>query len=325
MSPKEKHLLYSELAKLTGAGFPIDKAADTLLNQHASGSAATFARGIKDGLARGTKIHEAIRETPLDISELELSVIESAEQGGKLEDGFDHLADYFKLLQTTRRQMFKNALYPIAMVHAAIPLFAIASSVLSGESFLKILLFRFAFVYAVGVVLFIVARMLLKAGQQSETVDRFLTSIPVIGKARRALALTRFCKVFHIHLLSGGNISDAVEMAGTAAQSAAVKGSALRMVPAIKGGNTLGPQMLESRIFPKDFAHAVHSAEEAGELDTEMSRWAGYMHSTAVTSMENVGEWLPRIFYVLIMAFVTYLIFQGWYQYSNSLMDSMGR
>lgn len=320
MNPKQRQRLYAEMAKLTGAGFSAEKAADALLGQHESGPVAVFARGLKDGLAGGLSVAGAVAATSLSISDLEKSIIASAEKGGRLEEGFDHLADYFSLLQATRAQIIQNALYPIVMVHVAVPLSAFITHQFTGASFLGTLLTRMGIVYAlVGAAVFL-ASFLIKKGRTSIAVDRMLNALPVVGKARRSLALTRWCKVLHIHLLAGGKTAEGVALAASAAQSAGLTRSALRMVPEIRSGNPLGPLLIVNSAFPKDFSRAILTAEQAGELDTEMSMWANYMHATAVTSMEGLGQWIPRILYFAIVIFVGYLIIQGWQQYFNQAL-----
>ncbi|MEZ5325356.1 MAG: type II secretion system F family protein [Verrucomicrobiales bacterium] len=326
MSPKQLHRLYAEMAKLVGAGFSAEKAADALLNQHESGPVATFAQGLKNGLNGGMSVADAISNSSLSVSELEKSILKSAEKGGRLEEGFDHLSDYFSLLDSTRKQIIRNALYPIAMIHVAVPLSAFVTSTFTDATFVATLIKWFVIIYGIGAALGFATWFMIKKGKTSIAVDRFLNSIPVVGKARRSLALTRWCKVLHIHLLAGGKTAEGVELAGNASQVAGLQRSAMRMVPEIRSGNPLGPLLLVNSAFPRDFSRAILTAEQAGELDTEMSQWASYMQSSAVASMEGLGEWLPRVFYVIILVFVGYLVVNGYQQYLSKalgILDSI--
>lgn len=314
------------MAKLVGAGFSAEKAADALLNQNESGPVADFARGLKKGLGSGMSVADAISSGTESVSELEKSILKSAEKGGRLEEGFDHLADYFSLLESTRKQIVRNAMYPVAMIHVAVPLSAFVTSTFTDATFLGTLVKWFAIIYGIGAIIGFLTWYLLKQGKTSVAVDRFLNGIPVIGNARRSLALTRWCKVLHIHLLAGGKTAEGVELAGNACQAAGLHRSAMRMVPEIRSGNPLGPLLVANRTFPRDFSNAIVTAEQAGELDTEMSQWAHYMQSSAVASMEGLGEWLPRIFYVIILIFVGYLVVSGYQQYLSkalSILDSI--
>ena len=320
MTPKQLHRLYAELGKLEGAGFSAEQAANTLINQYENGPFAQFAKEWKQGLDEGKSVSEAFAATTIGVSDLEKSVLAAAERGGKLEDGFDHLCDYFSLLNETRQKILTNALYPIIMLHIAVPLSAFITKQFTGANFWAVLFTRFGILYAIGALVFFGSVFLIRKGRTSQQIDALLNGLPVIGKARRSLAMTRFCKVFHIHLLSGGKIADGVELAANAAQSAGISRSAQRMVPDIRSGNPLGPLMVVSRFFPKDFSRAVLTAEESGELDTEMSRWAGYMHANAMDSMEGLGQWVPRILYYAIMIFVGYLIIRGYMDYLSGAL-----
>ncbi|MGK0189500.1 MAG: type IV pilus assembly protein PilC, partial [Verrucomicrobiales bacterium] len=287
---------------------------------HESGPVATFARGLKQGLDAGMSVADAISNTTLPVSELEKSILSSAEKGGRLEEGFSHLADYFALLDSTRGQIFRNALYPIVMVHVAIPLSAFITSQFTDATFMATLFKWMLVIYGIGGVVLLLALFLVRKGKSSVLIDRFLNALPLIGKARRSMALTRWCKVLHIHLLAGGKTADGVELAANASQAAGLTRSALRMVPEIRSGNPLGPLLIVNQSFPKDFSRAIMTAEQAGELDTEMSQWANYMHSTAVASMDGLGQLLPRALYLVILAFVGYLIINGWQQYFSKAM-----
>ncbi len=309
----QKALLYGEFAKLVHAGFGVDKAADTILHGDPPREQERFAEGLKAGLAGGRTIADSIRDLDLPISDLEIGLVEAGEKGGRLEDAFAHLANYFEMLHRTGRQVRGRLVYPFVLLHMAVLLPAIPLAVFPGgggmRGFLIDITTKFAVFY--GLVGIAIAAWILvaNAARTHPGPDRLLDRIPVVGKVRRSLAFARFCRVLKISLLSGQRMDDGFRAAAAASGSGAVYDASEDIVAKIRAGDPIGPQLLITPAFPKSLARSLNTAEEAGTLDTDLHRWSILMEANASEALEKLGSWLPKIVYFVVVIFVLWQIF----------------
>ncbi len=301
-----RSLLYRELASLTKAGFPLDKAASTLLQRASSPQRRPLLEALRDGLARGLNLSGSLRP---QLSDMEHSLIEACERGGRFVEGFEYLADFFALRSQTRSRILRQLIYPLLLLHLCpLPLTLPLIFTQGFGAFVVAYVTPILALYAVLIAGVLIARALGRRAKHQAGLDRALNAIPVLGKWRRAEALARFCKVLEISLLAGQLPSQAVPLAAAASDSGAVVEAARRIAPEIVAGQPLGPQMAGDRAFPIELADGLATAELAGTLEKEAGRWAGYMQAEANQAADLVAQWFPRIIYGAAMVVAVIVI-----------------
>jgi type II secretory pathway component PulF len=316
-----RHLLYTELAKLLHAGFPIERAAETLLKQQPAEPRRRTLVALKEGLGRRQSIAESLRSS---VSDLEYSLLDAAERGGRLGDGCEHLADYFSLIEQTRRRLLRKLIYPALLLHLVILPGALPKLIIEGPAaFLAALIIPLACLYGLAAVVGGVSWSLVRAARTDASIDRLLNAVPIFGRVRRSLAFSRFCKVFQISLLAGRRTSEVVEMSALAAQSGTVSAAAQRLVPQVAAGEPLGPLLRISSAFPSEMANGFATAEEAGTLDQEAARWAAYFRAEAQAAADDFAAWAPRFIYGIAVVVVAWVVLRFWLNYFQAIGDLM--
>ena len=116
----QKHLFYSEIAKLLEAGFDIRKAAAVMQDTRLPPAQAALLKDLNRGLEAGQSITAAFSSDTGNITELERGIIGAGERGGKLAPAFQHLADYFGMLAGARREVVNGMIYPVIVLHLGI-------------------------------------------------------------------------------------------------------------------------------------------------------------------------------------------------------------
>lgn len=331
LSARGKSRLYSNLEKYACSGMGMEKACDSLLQQPRVGaSERRVYESIRTGVGQGLSIGASLGNAVEVVSLLEVEVVSAAEEGGQLEKGFGHLAEYFKRVDQTRRRIFKGLTYPIILMHLAIPACAIAVAAFGSFSMdgpTSDSPFQDAFLetgqvmvtsYLVVAILVVLAMILHRLGRTSPPVDGLLNSIPLVGKARRAVSMERFSQVFEIFLLSGQKMSDTLKGASRASGSGSILAAGQQGVPMIEDGDLLTTALHASAsTFPGDFLQGVAAAEEAGALDREMAEWGRYYSDEAREAMEQVAEWTPKLFYWGILIVVAWLMIRAALAYQD--------
>jgi len=330
MSPSAnaKHLFYAEMAKLLEAGFDIRRAAVVLADTRIPASQAALLRDLNRGLDAGASITDAFGKDRETISPLERSIIGAGERGGKLAPAFQHLADYFGMVAAARREVVKGLVYPLIILHLGIFIgkvpAALMTGALSAGQILGSLAMTLLLVYGLAFVMLLGLRALLKLAPEHHAIDRLINWTPWVGKARRNLAMARFCKVYHACLLAGISMSETAGMAAEAARSGVLRGAGARLVEAAKDGQRLGPCFLAESAFPKNFARSYATGEEAGTLDTDLARWARLFQNDAESSVKSAAQMLPKVLYFVILLFVAWKIVGVYSGYYENIFEQLG-
>jgi type II secretory pathway component PulF len=306
----QRHFLYAEMEKMLRSGFGVDQSCRALLKQKLPPASTAFLQGMVEELERGNSIAESVSHLPLDLTDLERSMITAGERGGKLEQAFGHLSEYFGVLHDTQQRVRQAMVYPVLLLHAGVLLPSIPKVIMSqGQvSFLELAVMPLLALYAVAIVVILLLRGLMDKAQTEPGADALLRRIPFVGKAREALAMGRFCRVFYMQLLAAISMSESVKAAGAAAQSGMIGEAAERVGERIVAGEALGPSLLEEPAFPVSFTTSMNTAEAAGTLDDDLGRWAIAYRDTAVSALDQAGQWYPKVFYVAVVVLVGWQI-----------------
>ncbi|MES2705512.1 MAG: type II secretion system F family protein [Verrucomicrobiota bacterium] len=318
---------FHELARLTGAGISVSRAAVVLDQSWRDHSVKSAVNSLGQGLREGETISGALAPS---LNKMEFSIVDAAERGGKLVNGFKHLEEYYHLLAQTFIRMRMAAVYPVVMLHAAVVLPALVTAVLAQKKAPGIVLavgshlLMLWGVLALGVTVW---RFLLKKSAVSLPVDTFLRRLPMAGRAREALALARWSAVVYFQVVSSQRLSDGLRRAGAATESAGLHLASGRAADAIEAGGEMGPAMAAQPAFPKELSSALAAAEFTGTLDTETLQQSRHWMSESGLRLESASRWLSGAFYGLVMLFTVIQIFKlasGYVQMYAGFMKDLG-
>lgn len=307
MKPVEKYHIFSNMAKYVRSGMGIDVACDSLLEQTRKADERRIYESLKSGVQNGQSIADAMSQAKV-INHLDYEMLDAAEKGGRLETGFEHLAQYYERVNQARRKIRKGLIYPCVLFHLALIVTSLVSAVFlsanfSGEnvSYSQALWQsgRWALlIYLIIVIAVAAIWYLIKQSNKSAGADRLINRLPLIGKARRFAALERFCSVFQLFLLSGQKMDISLDRAAKASDSAQILSDCQSGIKNIQAGEKLAPVFLEhSSSFPNDFARGIAAAEESGMLDLEFERWRKFYSESFAEAMDQVAVWFPKIVY----------------------------
>jgi type II secretory pathway component PulF len=310
LSLRDKSILYRELSKLVKSGFGIDKSADLLAGQSRNRRQRDFAQRLAARLREGESVAAASRQPQLGTSALEHSIVDASERGGVLEAGFAYLHEYFESLVHIRRTVFSRSLYPLLLLHLAVFL-PILPAVVLGDPLaaaLRNAVVLLLVLYGAAILAFVLGRLLLNAAAQSLPLDRALRCLPLIGGARRHLALERFTNVFRVYVLSSLRFSDGLAAAGTASRSAVLAHASSALAAQVERGGAMRELLPELRAFPADFSRSLANAELVGNLEEDLASWSTYYRQAVENQLARLATVLPMLFTILVMLYVAWAI-----------------
>ncbi len=326
LTTKEKARLYHDLGTMLKSGFHLDRGVELLLGQSPSRSARQWLEGLQRGLQEQLGVAEAVQRHAPGTSDLEIGLIEAGERGGRLDEACQHLAEYFELRQRSISKAMGALVYPIILAHLG-ALFPDISKIMLGgglsAGFTGVPL-RLACLWILLIAIAVSAIMLSRLAGTSQKADRILNLLPLVGSIRRHWALARFSQVMRTGLLASLKVSEALRLAGGATQSAVMKEGAESAAQSVEEGGALSGSLRVTRAFPFQFNNSVEMAEHAGTLDVEMDRWATAESRLAAMAQDRAAEWLPRIFYVLVVLYVAFRVVSMFMGYYGKLGEAMG-
>ena len=103
-------------------------------------------------------------------------------------------------------------------------------------------------------------------------VEKFAARVPLLGKARRSLAIARLSIALEALLNAGVHTIEAWEMAAAASGSPALRRVVARSKPGIEAGQLPSEMVSTHPEFPSAFAALYHSGEISGTLDDALRR-----------------------------------------------------
>ena len=308
-----KATLYFELSKLSGAGFAITDATAAALDSKPSGNQRRFLEELQSGVKSGKSLSASAESSSVNLTPLEISVIRAAEEGGRIAEGFTHLARYFQTREKAARKIRAGLLYPALLLHLAIILPAMPKAIISGDFQKQATLVTITLlgIYLLLGICFITLRAAGRKASTTTAFDSILRAIPLVGRVRQQFAMTRFCEVMHIHLLAGSVPSKAIQAAAQASASGRIITVCdLTILPEVENGNPAGPALIANggRDFPAAFARSYTTSEEAGCLDVDMQRWAGIFAEQAESAIERMASGIPKIVYLFVFILVLWQV-----------------
>ena len=311
LSWQQKELFYHELAQYIRSGISLADALQSMLDSLGPGNLRTFTEQLLSASRIGQSIHSVFIEHRETFTILELTLISSAGESGRLEDGFRHLAAYFKTLHQAKQQILNRLAYPAFVFHFGVlllnlPLLFTDSGSLPLYAAKTFGLFVGIYI-AIGL-LYTTLRTWQALALSSSIADAALRKVPLFGPVCKFSALSRFCMALQMQVQAGVDPIQGLPIAAKTSQSGLISTAVERALPKLHHGATLSEALNHPNALEPAIMRALKLGQEAGTLDEEMQRWGNYYLEKQVSKIETLSDWLPKILYFLILGYLAYQI-----------------
>ncbi|HEX3718362.1 MAG TPA: type II secretion system F family protein [Verrucomicrobiae bacterium] len=302
--------LYHQLGVTISAGLTVPQALEHLIKNPPARSMRPMLAQWQEYLLKGHPVVESLRLLGSWTPSFDLALLEAGEQSGRLDACFKLLATYYQERAQMVRQVISDMLYPLFIFHCAIVIFAFVSFMKPGGTAIQFA----ATVLGVFVPLYAAAFFLVYAcqGRRGEhwraMVERVLHPIPILGTARRYLALARLAAALEALLNAGVGIIGAWELAATASGSPALRHTVQTWKIPLEEGATPAQLVSDAPQFPDIFRNLYHTGETSGKLDETLDRIHKLYQEEGSRKLHAVAQWTPRLIYYAILIFVGYKI-----------------
>ena len=316
---------YHQLGQLTASGIPLLTGLEHLRRNPPSRSFGKNIETLMERLSQGYTFTESLRGVGSWLPEFDLALLQAGEQSGRLDSCFRVLGDYYADRARLARQVIGDLAYPAFLLHFAVFILPFAQFFSSGN-WVRYL----AQTFGVLIPIYAVVLALIYAGQNKhgeswrslmETVCR---AVPILGKARRELALARLSSALEALLAAGITIIEAWELAASASGSPALRRAVLAWRPLVDGGQTPAEVVRVSSEFPPLFANQYATGEVSGKLDETLRGLHQYFQEEGSRKLHAVARWTPRAVYLAIVLMIAYRIVHFYVGYFKDISNAGG-
>jgi type II secretory pathway component PulF len=315
---------YHQLGQLTAAGLGVVSALQQLQRAPPDHSYREPIRRVLVELADGQTLSESLRRVGPWLPVLDMALLHAGEESGRLDACFRLLADYYNDRARMARQILVDLAYPVFLLHFAVFILPFSQLFATGD-WVTYLLKTFGMllpIYAV-VALVIYAAQSRHSEPWRAAIEVVLHPVPVLGTARRSLALARLAGALEALLSAGVTIIEAWEMAATASGSPLLRQTVLGWRPLVDGGQTPAEVIRASGRFPDLFANQYASGEVSGRLEETLRRLHQYYQEEGSRKLHVVAQWTPRVVYLVVMLAIAYKIISFYAGYFKQVGDVM--
>lgn len=300
--------LTTQLATLLGAGQPLDRALQILLDLPESEKARALLERIRDVVRGGATLSDALEAERDTFSRLYVNMVRAGEAGGSLEDTLRRLADYLERSRQLKSSVINALIYPAFLVGMVlVSLFVL----------LVVVVPQFEQMFAdMDVEMPLITRIVVGVGATLQNywwlllgalvfgfawlrrrmadpvarlaIDERLLNMRVVGGLVRKLETARLARTLGTLLKNGvpllGALTIGRNVMGNSALAEAVAGAAEE----VKTGGGLGFALGQSKKFPKLALQMVSVGEESGELDTMLLKVADTFDVEVKNTLERL-------------------------------------
>lgn len=313
--------LYQQIATFTASGIPLRKALATLQR-------APPSRAFRQPLARliphldnGLTFAESLRTEKSWLPEFDIALIDAGERSGRLDTSLNLLASYYRERASLVRTMLGELAYPLFVLHGAVFIIPFPDLFRTGNIGAYLLA-------TLGVLLplYALTALLIFAGQgkHGETwrsfIEAFCRYIPILGKARQALALSRLAAALEALLNAGVLVINAWELAAASSGSPAIRRVVGTWRPLLEREQKTPAELAgQSKVFPDLFTNLYHSGEISGQLDESLHRLHHHYQDEGFRKLRTLAKWLPMLVYLAIMIKIAMTVIGFWSSYFNNI------
>jgi len=315
--------LYHQLGALLAAGVTLPNALETIQRAPPTRSFRRPLQQLHELILQGSTFSEALMRVPGWVPSFDVALLSAGEQSGRLDACFNLLSIYYSDRAQLTRTIINGLLYPVFLVNFAVLILPFPDLFVTGRvgPYLKQTLGVLGPLYIVVAFLVIACQ-----GRHGELwramVERVGGLIPMLGSARRQLALARLSAALEALINAGVSIIEAWELAAAASGSPALRRTVVSWRPnLVEGGQTPAEVITASPEFPELFANLYTTGEVSGQLDDTLQRLHQYYQEEGAWKLKLLAQWIPRVIYLIIVVVIAMKIIGFWVGYYERILD----
>jgi general secretion pathway protein F len=329
-----------QVATLLGAGQPLDRALQILLELPESEKAKRIIERVRDHVRGGGALSDALEAEPGVFSKLYVNMVRAGEVGGSLDTTLARLANYLERAKALRESVVNALIYPaILVVMVLLALFVLLTFVV--PRFLPMfkdmnveLPMITQVVLFVGTTLqdwwwliaaLIFGGVLLLRRRLADPAARLawdarLLNMRIVGQLLGRLETARLARTLGTLLKNGVPLLTALQISRNVLGNTALADAVDKASEEVKTGGGLAFALGQSKRFPRLALQMISVGEETGKLDDMLIQVAEYFDKEVRQQVKRMTSLLePALLLVggVVVAFVVLSMFSAIFSINN--------
>ena len=310
-----------QLATMMKAGVPLVGSLDIMAGGQANPKLSKLLSDIRDDLSSGLSLFEALSRHPVYFDDLYRNLVRAGEAAGVLDTILDTIATYKEKVESLKGKIKKALFYPAAVIVVAmlvsavlllyvVPQFeslfkgfgadlpAFTQMIVNASKFLQSYWWAVLLGLGGGGYFFIASYK--RSENMRNAIDRIMLKLPVIGAILHGSAIARFSRTLAITFKAGVPLVEAMETVAGATGSETYRKAVMRIREDVSVGYPVNLAMKQVGLFPHLVVQMTAIGEEAGSLDTMLSKVADFYEEEVSNSVDSLSSLLEPFIMVIL-------------------------
>ncbi|MDV2077043.1 type II secretion system F family protein [Marinobacter xestospongiae] len=321
ITPFDIAMLTRQMATMMKAGVPLVQSFDIVADGLENKGLQELVTSIRNDVASGASFAASLRRHPKYFDDLYCNLVDSGEKAGALEQMLDRIATYLEKTEILKKKVKKAMTYPVAVIIVAVIVTAILlvkvvpqfEELFHGfgaelPTFTQFIIrisewmqkWWFVALFSIVAFIFFFREAKRRSAKFSDTVDKYVLKLPIVGEILDKSAVARFGRVLATTFASGVPLVDALESVAGATGNAVYRDGIHRIRDEVSSGTQLQASMKATGIFPVMAVQLTAIGEESGNLDAMLEKVATHYESVVDDMVDNLTALMePMIMAVL--------------------------
>jgi len=323
-------IFYTQLADLLRSGVPLLRSLELLERNTSHTTLKHVIQEIREQVADGTRLADAMRQHPRVFSELAVSMVRAGEEGSFLEDVLKRIATFTDHQEDLKSRVTGAMVYPaflvvmgtiivIVMLVFFVPKFEPIFERMAERGNLPwattALLSVSDFMHDYGVILLILGAVAVFSLVQSAKgekgrlrFDTLRLKVKGVGPIVRSLAVARFCRILGTLLHNGVTILPALRIAKDATGNKVLSRAIAEAAESISSGKSLAQPLAASGQFPEEVVEIIAVGEESNNLEQVLVDVADNMERLTNRRLEMFVRLLEPVMLTIMAGIILFVV-----------------
>lgn len=321
---------YNQLADLLRSGVPLLRSLQLLEDQTSNASLKFVVQDVREHVADGTRLNDAMRRHPKTFNHLSVSMVRAGEEGGFLEEVLARIAAFNDHQDELRGRVTGAMVYPVFLLTIGtgivtvmliwfVPEFAAIFERMAEKgrlpwattALLKISDFLatwwpLVLLVNVGAVIGLYLYSGTDGGR--ERFDRIKLRLPALGRVVQNLAVARFCRMLGTLLRNGVPILQSLRIAKDASGNIVLSEAIGDAADNVSTGKSLAIPLRASGQFSREIVEMIAVGEEANNLENVLIGIADNLEKYTSRKIDVAVRMLEPLLLLVMAAVVTFVI-----------------
>ena len=312
-------LFSRQLAAMISAGIPVTRAINTLSRQSENHTLSSALESIARNVEGGMNLTDAFSAYPNIFSKLYISMIQSGEIGGMLENSLLRLSEQLQKEKVLNDEIKSATSYPkvigifavviyIVMLVFLVPIFQGAIAEGTEINAITQLIFNMSesirtkpLIWIAAVIAIVAAFVSFFKSKTGHTIwEKNKLKMPVFGPVILKSVIARFTRTLSTLLEGGIPVVQALQSAGPTAGSDVLNETVQLATKRIEEGKSISSTLETSDVFPPMVTHMIAVGEEAGSLPALLDKVAEFYEQEVETTTRGLNALIQPIALVVI-------------------------